>query len=229
MPPTVITSVYQITVKAEADNQPILNVFHYRDDQGVPTASPGLAEDLLEIFQGRWQAAVIPVVHESYRVSSYILQEFTSTVPSGNPPPLPPSELVAGFQVLRGGDLIADQGALTGEPLPTYVAVGVRKFTPVPTRRFRGSFRIGPILEADSAFNALTPAGVGRYLPVQFEPLRRIVPPAPADNAWEMIVFSETTAGLADPTGDLRPFGAPVISFATNPFLTSQVSRKRRP
>lgn len=219
-------AVYEVTVRGSANNQAILNVFHYQVEE--PLSDPGAngtEENFLAEVKEAWDATVLPKLWVGYGVESYNLKRITGTEPV--PPPGTGNRLIVPFQFAIPGT-IDELGTRTGEPLPTYSAVGYRKRTPNPSRNGRGAFRLGPVMEEDTTGgNALNAGAVALFSPASLEPLRRVLITIAASFPMEMVVFSETLA-LLTPNTTPRLFAFEVQTIQLNPFITTQNTRKQR-
>lgn len=225
--PWIRNSVIQMTVLGRsAGGQQILNVFHYRDTQ-PGTDGPtdvGIAVDTFsDGFISAWRTNVLPLLSADYSVTTYRTTVFDSVV--ANPTPPPPTQLNVFIQNDEpGGGL--DVGAKPGDTMPSFNAIGTQKLSDRAGRNFKGSFRVGTIIEADSSGNLLTAPALAAAQPAM-EAFVTTQITYELTFIAQMAVFSRTLA-LASPVGnqDLRAFTAGVTGARVNAFVTSQVSRK---
>lgn len=222
--PFPASAILEIIVNGKASGQDIVNVFHYR--KVIPgggdiadTAFP----DWAAAFATNWRTQVCVYLSNTYSVARYRLRTLQGV--EAVPVPPPPKRIEIGTTYDLVG-LPADSGALGGEVLPTFCAIGVRKITDRSGRSFRGGYRIGPFPEAETLSNFLQNAYLGTVQAGQSE---FVVDPIDADfgESLEMCVFARTLV-LAEAVGftNLRTHTAKVVGAEVNPWVTSQVSRK---
>lgn len=220
-----VNAVYEVVVKGSMQNQAVLNVFHYQDEEGSPPEPDETEENFLSSFRASWRTAILPKASNLYFVESYTLRRIVGT--EADPEPPPPTRLVVPFGFQLPGTL-SDAGERIGEPLPTLAAVAYRKITGNPSRNGRGGFRLGGALEEDTVGgNALTAGAELLFAVASLEPIRVPAINPPGTRFMQMVVFSETLA-LVDINGTPRNFAFPVLAFSLNHFISSQTSRKQR-
>lgn len=219
-------NIAEFTVKGKASGQDILNVVHYR--VANPGAFPPGGLDIsavLDDFITAWRLACLPGVSNTYTVESYLVQALVST--STNPGPPPFTQIDIGDQFLLAGVPAIDVGALTADPMPSFNAVGVRKFSDRAGRNFRGGLRIGPITDIQADGNQLTAPTVIGFAD-RWTTFHETNLPFPTLEELEPAVFSRTLA-LSRPVPNitLRVDSARWVASLINSFVTSQVSRKQ--
>jgi hypothetical protein len=220
------TEVLEMTVKAKAEGQDVLNIVHYRAVDPL-TFIPNELDILVYLnqFALLWRSTALPLVHTSYTVISYVAQVLVGTVV--NPTPPPPNQIAVGDQRIRVGIPAEDTGLQGSNPLPTFVAVGVRKFSDRAGRSFRGGLRVGPLGELQVDGNALSPAQIIAWAAAWTTFKDALLETAPT-NTLEASVFSPSRALAAPvPNLNLRSDTAKWVASLINSFATSQVSRKQ--
>ena len=224
----LVNEVLEITVKGKAFAQDILNVVHYRS--ATPLTFIDNELDILVYlnqFALLWRSTVLPSVSDAYSVESYVAQVLIGTIV--NPTPPPPNQIAIGDQRIRVGVPPNDTGQRTLDPLPTFNAVGVRKFSDRAGRSFRGGLRIGPITEVQTTANSLTAPELIDFAAKWTAFKDTFLETAPT-NTLEAAVFSPTRALAAPaPNLNLRSDTAKWVASLINSFITSQVSRKQSP
>jgi hypothetical protein len=218
------SNVLEFSVHGRADGQEIVNIMHWHPKNPPPAiwTDPAIA-DYSGTLIGRWRANVCPGLASNYAVEVYKFKVWGDSVI--NPAPPPPAQLAAvdGFEL--ASDPLLDVGSQPGLPDHTFAAVAARKFTGVSGRNWRGGIRFGPVAEAISDVNALTPAQLANYQAVVLAMFADMVDGI-GGNPMTHCVFSKTlntsAAGRAART-DSRA----VTSMIVNPFISSQISRKR--
>lgn len=219
--------IIRFTAKGVADGQQIVNTYHYcalapafvLGDQGS-----GLVDALLA-FRDKFRTVVLPILANTYTVADYDAMAFI-----GRRKPDPAVDrwvpIVSDIETLQGDT--EDIGLSVGIPTPTFEAQGVTYRGQPRTWRARGGNRYGPVVEADSTNNTLILAartelqGVANLMG---GPLVIVLGGA------ELTRVIYTPTGLAkfpDPVVFPATFISPIKTAKANPFVTSQVSRKRR-
>lgn len=218
--------ILEITVKGKALGQDILNTVHYRSVDPLTFDPLGVEiSAYLPEFVVAWRLACLPGVSSNYTVESYNARTLVST--SVNPTPPPPNQLDQGDQAVIAGVPAIDVGALGGTASPTFVAVGVRKFTDRAGRSFRGGLRIGPITELQTDNNQLEPTQLLSYATRWTDFIGTNLTDGPGSDV-EPCVFSKTLAlSRPVPNTTLRTDTAHWVAALINSFVTSQVSRKQ--
>jgi hypothetical protein len=223
-----VNQLLEVTVLGRAQGQEILNVFHYRSAN--PATYPPAGEDLNEFsdnFLGTWRTNILTLVSSTYNVEIYRFRSLISTVEIA--PGDPPDRRVVQGDALDVPGTVTDVGTRGGDVLPTFAALGVRKATDRAGRRYRGSFRLSPLTEADTNNNSLTTAYLFSANAETATFVNTQLLGGFGDAAQlELAVFSETAAlEETPPQTNLRQFTAKVIGRVVNPFVTTQVSRKQ--
>lgn len=220
-----VNQIVEIVVAGRSQSQQILNVFHYRTQNPVTFPPAGATiGNLASPFRDLWRANVLPRLSDLYVVEVYRLRSLTGTVVA-DPGPPPVNQLVQGDAFDLAGTGL-DTGSITGEILPTFNAVGVRKVTDRAGRRFRGGARFSSIPEANQANNFLLATEVTAWTTAAFNLFTTAIDSGFLE-VFEMCVFSKTSALEATaPQTDLRQYTADVTNAIVNAFMTSQVSRK---
>lgn len=244
--PTAIDEgeVLELEVKGIADNQEILNVMHYivRSIAGSPTL-----EDVVQGMVNLW-TTIVAELSDSYDFTQVLGRRVTGIDPSTVNHPF--TYDAQALSVLPS----PVAGGVSGAALPTYVGASVRKVTSgvvnveyispgtpadpyTGEKVFRGSMRLGPIPEtyteaADQ--NRLTAAASAAMLAVveDLEGLASSSGGGTNTSVSEMVVASRflNQLGRADVALVRNVVGIqPVENLIINPFVGSQVSRKRRP
>lgn len=221
-------SIIEITVQGKsASGQNVVNVFHYRrPDPASFEFQNSHLQEAVEDFNAIWIQRAIPLLHQDYSYQQIMGKALIGTIANPNPPPATVLDVGEQFVFAHTSP---QQGARTGQVLPSYCAVGVQKLSSRAGRNFRGGFRLGTIREADKVGNEVE-AGV--YLPLVVTNMQAfVIAPLTVSfdsDPWEMCVFSRTLALAAPPPFTLlKDLTAKVTGAKVNPFMTSQVSRKQ--
>lgn len=230
MAPTV-DFVWEVQQRGHVGNQIHLNIWHYR----IPLANTATfngdtatRELAVNWYNDIWNG-ISAGFHESYRLDTVVAKSIQGAIVNPVPEayvPIYNDQYV--FNVPTG----EGQGERTGDPTPTFVCVGYQKLTDRPGRNYRGSFRISPILEADTDANALTPTAITFFDTNEEafieEVIDSVVPP---ENVFELCVYSVKANALGPGGGGPNPraYTAKVTGLRLNTLTTSQVSRKERP
>ena len=225
MPLTEMT-LAEIRVLGVADGQAIVNTFYLglNPPSGNPARSVTLT-GLLASFATQWQTFALPQLSSSYSVQRYEARSIIGRLPPALPLFPRPRVSYDDF-ALQAGVLPADQGTVVGEVLPTYVAVSIQRRTNLVGRQNRGAFRLSPIVEADTTFNALTAGAVSDFQGVGTA--LGTATPAIGLFFYEFRIFRKTALLAATGTVlDMRTFSTKITSIIVNPFVGSQISRKR--
>lgn len=221
------TSVLELTVFGRhTSGQQILNVYYYRQVSTVPQDYTNAdAQEATNDFAVGWEAQILPILDQEYRVEKYRCRALTGTIT--NPTPPPPTQLVVGEQFEQIA-LATAIGQRPGPGEPSFSAIGAQKLSDRAGRNFRGSTRFGSISETDTVINAYTAAyltliqtNISAFFAVQLSLFFDAIP-------WEMAIFSRTLALAAPPPFTLlRDLTSKVVGARVNQFVTSQVSRKQ--
>jgi len=229
--------VYEFAVEGVSDGQAINNVLHAITvdlspvDNDVPLAS------LLGRFRQFWRDEVLMELPTAYTVLRYTLREYVAWVPSLPPPP-PAVQIDFGhftqgaWLELKGSGTAADDGQRAGAWSPTYQAVTVRKRVLKAGKKYRGSMRLGPILEADTEAtmgNRLTDARFADFEGIASAVMGLWTATEGTQSVdFRFAVFHKAyTMKHGGPGGPAR-FLADAIDIASiNRYVGSQVSRKR--
>jgi hypothetical protein len=216
--------VYEITVRGVADGQAVNNVFHYITEEAIPVGTLPTEAEFLDTFRDRWQNC-LGSFHDSYSVQEYFMKRANRAVFPGRRPGLITHVEYDNQEVITGD--AADFGTLTGDVLPTYVAVGYKKVTTSVGRSWRGNMRVGPVIEAHVDVNLLNAAGRINWAESVFDPLKRILLPV-TSFPMLLVVFSKHSSDQIGLTDNMRQYTRPVVRWRRNNYISSQVSRKRR-
>lgn len=229
--PIVEDGLYEIRVIGTMQGQAAINIFHYKEGEFNNPSEGDTLESALLAFRAKWRTYVLMNVADDYTVYQYEIQSILDNRTPRDAPG-PNDEL---YNIVYGNQaILAGTGSDIGDdatpPLPTCVAAGFRKVASSTARWARGSFRLCGLLESDtvSAF------------PDQLTDLRRLNLAAALTNmlqvtvgetpmSLDMVVFGRTTwLKQANPSTPRDNYVSLVNSLILNPFVTTQVSRKRR-
>ena len=222
------TAVVEIAVKGlSATGQDITNVFHYRNKLAEPASFTNLALRLMvDQFQLDWREKILPLLSSDYKVIVFRSRAISGVITNPTPPPTNMLQITEQYD--KNGDAL-DVGGKGGILAATFTAFGVQKLTDRAGKNFRGSFRLGTIVEGDFGGNSIigaTKAALDTNTLLFVQDLLPATPPP--EVFYEMCVLSRTLLMAAPaPFTDVRALTANVTGTRVNPFVTSQTSRKQ--
>lgn len=221
------TRVYQWTVRGMADGQSILNVYHGNVETpgGDPIAENTFTfRQLNEALRAWNRANILPLVGSNLRVERYDIAELLF---SGVNPDLS-RRITTGFPDELAGDPESDIGSLDAPFLPTYVAASAVLKGQVLGTVVRGGKRWGTLAEAqteDAGGNTLTAAAANAFTTV-VDAMPFFLAVVAGQVVWNWRVFARRQAELGDDP-DMALYSTRILTGNVNPFVGSQVSRKR--
>jgi len=187
--------------------------------------------DLIDRMQLKWRSYPLPNLNSRYRVVEYRAYKIASAVPLTPTPFTPhPFKVIYGEQYIRPGIIPDDVGGTSGDALPDYVAVSVKKVAANPSKFYRGGMRLGLISEADTvaAGQSLTLTSYAAWVAAMTGYfLNFTASTAPNSADMEYCVFSGTSLAWFEAPG-APPVNAtsPMVNAVVHPLVGSQVSRK---
>ena len=227
MPDMKANQLYEMIVFGENDGQAMNNVLHYvtTEDIELPPGTFPLMQDALQEFQEQWREGMLQVMAASTNVLAYELREIVGIDPNNAQRPQP----IYGLQDVREGTA-EDVGVKIGNPMATFNAVNYRKVGALRKKWFRGSLRVGPPTETD------TDADDGNTFDQQAQVIhdaagdvigQHLSPGAFLGPNMFFSIYSRTQH-LIDGGDDPTQYTTTVVNMVASPFVSSQVSRKRR-
>lgn len=229
--PIVSGGLYEIRVIGTQQGQAAINIFHFKEGEFNDPSEADTIQAGLTAFRAKWRLNILPKVSDSYAVFQYEIQ---SILDNRTPRAVPgPNDelynIVYGSQFILGGEA-ADVGEIATAALPTCVAAGIRKVAATTERWGRGSWRLCGLVEADTeavTCDQLTALRKASILANATAMLQVTVGETPM--SLDMVVFGKTTwLKQANPSTPRDNYVSVVDSVVVNPFVTTQVSRKRR-
>ena len=227
MPDLKENQLYEMIVFGENDGQAMNNVLHYVTTSNVenPPGTFPLMQDALQEFQVLWRESMLTAVTATTSVLVYELREIVGIDPNNAQRPQP----VYGLQDVREGTA-EDVGAKVGAPMATFNAVNFRKVGALRKKWYRGSMRIGPPDELDTdpdEGNTFDNNAQGIHDAAGDKLLENLSPGAAAEPNMLLVIYSRTQHLILG-EGDPLTYTTPVVNLVASPFVSSQVSRKRR-
>lgn len=229
----VADDILEVTFQGVADGQQIINRVHYQ----VGALASGSYLDSLSVagyMKDLWVANMLPMLASSYALVQVEVRKITAVNP-GTPTTANPRPFVLDYSwaTVQPG-LGADVGSRTGDPLPTYATVSVRKITSYAGRYWRGGLHLGPVSESDTEAGGNTLVAAYRGL-VQTA-INAILAMTSITHSIAAGGTFDFNAGILSGTYGawIIPTTAPLFSFAqltSNPvsaYVGTQTSRKRR-
>lgn len=220
-----VADCWEFRVRATADGQAVENVVHIKVrtiTQGTPTS-----QDLVNAYRASWQTLICPLLHESYQAYMYEARRVSNVTGVW-----PATKVVHDYYAFVIGNEPEDKGTDTNEAAPTFVASSSRKIVAAGTPRVSGGIRLGPIAEnktqvdpnsnlldtdyrttVETALNSLNTVNIAEAGPALAECNLAIL---------------ETQRNRATKPYDAVESVHVIDEFATSPYVSSQVSRKRR-
>ena len=123
------------------------------------------------------------------------------------------------------GDATLDKGGVLTPPNTLFEAVGVKKQTGVPGKRWRGAIRLGPVADAD-VLNSKIVAGSLAAWNAAISFLDDSLVDVPTNTGVVPCVYSLAAHRAAGGASDAVDMAKVVILTTLRPYLSSQVSRK---
>lgn len=222
-------TVYEVSVKGRGkDLGRIDNVQHLRFVDTI-VANLGDLHECLNNWALFWQAFILPNCSVHYEVLQYTIKEINGWSFIG-----PNKAIHYGMTAVLAGNGGTDVGGIITDGLPNYVAFTVQKKTSTAGRRYRGSMRVGGVVEADTDENTLQPAAITWMTAAADELINNHISVNVADTEFiDWCVFSKTNL-FADATlefpavGLVRSASKVVTGKIVNLNVGSQTSRKVR-
>jgi hypothetical protein len=223
-----LLDVVQFSVYGQAAGQAVNNVLHFLPET-VNANFTATAAQCLSALIATWRTQVIAKLNDSYTAAQYRLLVITGTV--ANPTPPPGFILKLGDEAVQAGGLAADTGGELSDPLPTYVAATIRKFSGLAGRTNKGSIRLGTLGEAMTEAanqNKLTAAAITSLETARVWLFTQQGTGVAGDSLTPVIFSKTTLLRLVQPRGDTIGARAVMTGAELNAFVGSQVSRKQR-
>lgn len=208
-----------------ADGQAVNNFLYWRikAGQSVPAGGVPLTDIITGVLVG-WDANFTNQLHSSFtRVRTEALAI------SGREPAKQPSRYLWKPTYREKAENIVTSwtpSTRTGEALPLYNALGIRKVTNRPGKGFRGSMRLSPFLEVDNTYNDWT-STFKTTMSSAIDWLKNEL--TIGGILIEPVVLSKSLMlTVVTPTIVPADYAARIVSVGINPYVSSQVSRKKR-
>jgi hypothetical protein len=229
-PPTIAAEdVLEIQVMGKASGQVMMNRYHYVNT-GTALPPSSQLEKLLADFVAEYRLSFLPLLCDTYTVAQYNALAITGWKLGADPTKYSPFVVA---KVTQPGDALLDKGSINTDPLPTFAAVTGRKITVIPSRRYMGSNRYGPIAEADTVNNKLIEAKVTAwrlaYSTIMNNVLTDDIGGSP--QVWSPAVFSLLSLKEGEDAGAVNVAGKyarEVWKTTVSDTIGSQLSRKER-
>lgn len=243
---TMPVQVYQVKIKGSLMGQSCDNTLYLMPDG----PGPAPAQAINDFVREWWQATVLPMVSNKYRVIYYSTRRIAGLVWK-NPVDFTKGSLYRYDNHIRTGGKAVDYGRRLVDVLPSLLAVGFAKSADdyflaetddeLPnSKQPHGGIRIGGIVRENInvATNELETAAVTSWSAVG----EQLVMPKNATDTFFMALVTNTNGGvylepshtwlptyIRKPDDDTLPWYAvaKVNALSLNPFVTSQVSRKQ--
>lgn len=216
-----VGQLWECRVRGVADGQAVENVLHYRIREivgGAPTS-----QQLVNAFATEWDGNIHPLLHESYAAKLYEARKVLSV--TGTWPNQKVNFDYYAFLVAN------DPGLDTNDAAPGFVAASARKIVAAGTPRVSGGIRLGPIAEnktkPDPDGNSLTDAFAADVL-ASLNTMKVLEMVVGVDEAFVDLAILETARNKAIKPYDPVTSVHVVDAWAVSPYVSSQISRKKR-
>lgn len=220
------TDVAKMTVKGRMQGQLVVNTFHYMSDPAHAIPPQGVSDfELLLAFRTAWRPIMAAAYIIGYQIEEYRWESWVNLTL-----PVPPQQY--GNPILTGvavqpGEGAADSGARGANPADTlFAALGIRRLTGVPGKRFQGAIRLGPLGDTDATDSALTAGGQAAWNPVIGFLTNALINAAGTAGVIPC-VYSRAAHTAGGVLTNAVLYARPVLAVPQRTFLSSQVSRKR--
>jgi len=224
--------VQQVTLKWQYLGQRCNNVMYFQQQPEGSPVWPGAFPDstgLLEVVSQWAGVSLAANVSTQCLLDGIAVKQVVGWEYSAGPAPKPRLTFNAADEAV-----LNFPGAMAGNGLPSYVCVTMRKLTAIPTRRFRGAFRVVGLTEPQTealSGNFLTAASAFAFLTswtainISFRPNLIIAPTA----FMKQSVFSlvQMVSDTVNPGGyTTRLWGHLTTGNPINQNVGTQISRK---
>lgn len=226
-------SAVEVTIKAAAGLKRVYNVVDFCVPLGTFSAgaTPTL-EQFATNFRSFWRTNILPKLSSGYVVAEYLYQVLDGKIANTPPTPAWPYKANVAAEYAQAGVPASDSGTDISDPLPTFGAATVRKFTGLPGRNFKGSIHLAPIPESTTTFQSLT-AGAKTAWDSAFSTL--VTTGINASTSGTAAVFFPSVlsrklwlgAGSAAPPQTPWLLNSQCTSMVTNDLVGSMIRRKR--
>lgn len=222
-------AIYEVTVNGACDGQAVVNQLHFATQSPADPNQDHTMQHLLTGFIGLWRNSVLTRLSSAYKVVRYTVVEYSLWLQGAG---AIERKFIVNQADERLGDVEDDLGLVAGAWLPTYVTVTGRKKVLRAGRRFHGSTRLSPIVEADTlagAGNTLTDAAYVAFSGTFSNfagPL--LVNPGADQSTLRLQIFHKAWAYKTNPPNSTaREQADQVTATWCNRQVGSQLSRKR--
>lgn len=219
----------QITASGDLLGQAVLNVWYATFPTGAVLNGTEVTDELKLLCQAMgtyYVDNILPLLSEKFHLDQIIAKKIGGMVLiSAGPPAI--GKWILQDQNLKEYD---ENGALTGDELPSYVAVTMNLASADSGRHWRGGKRFAGLLEAATDGNILTDTPFGLWQALGDGLLTDwddAVTAAGCTREWKLTIASNT---YTDPTGPAPPYYyySLVVAGKAARILGSQVSRKQK-
>lgn len=224
-----VDEVYECRFIGDHDGQAVVNILHgiVTSIQGATATAP--LQAAADLVRDAYINNVVPELHDAYAFHQLRMLRVSGGLEVPQPPPSPPRYHLTYDAEAESVPSAPVFGSIIGDPLPTYVAINVRKKASIGGSIRSGGMRVGPLVETDigdqTSGNLLSGGGLVKGGNVAAWLLTQVA--LEATQEWFLNWGVASRKDIAFPGTPVKDGFGILTGSVVNPLVSSQVSRKR--